>query len=85
MGTSDALKAAQGFLGRDHKEVAPGVFKSAEGKSMVRMTDSDLAKAGNHAGAPYMNFETGTSVTKPNVKERFMSKDNKHIFLPEER
>jgi len=84
MGTSDALNAAENFLGRGYKEVAPGVFKSADGKSMVRMTDSDLAKAGNHAGAPHMNFETGTSVTKPNGKESFMSRDNKHIFLPEE-
>ncbi len=83
--TGKALDAAADHLGPGYKEIAPGVFKSADGKRLVRMTDSDLAKAGNHAGAPHMNFETGTTVTKPNGKESFVSSENKHIFLPEEK
>ena len=83
--TSAALDAASSHLGAGYKEVAPGVFKSSDGTRMVRMTDSDLAKVGNHAGAPHLNIETGYTVTKPNGKESFISRDNKHIFLPQER
>ncbi len=52
---------------------------------MVRLTDSDLAKTGNHAGDPHMNFETGKTVVKPNGKESFVTKQNDHVFLPEEK
>jgi RHS repeat-associated protein len=83
--TNKALDAALEHLGPGYKEIAPGVFKSADGTRMVRMTESDLAKSGNHAGAPHINVETGQTVIKPNGKEQFISKDNKHIFLPEER
>lgn len=83
--TNDALDAAQDFLGDGYKEVSSGVFKSADGTSMVRMTDSDLAKTGNHAGSPHMNFEKGTTATKPNGKETFNSKTNVHVYLPEEK
>lgn len=83
--TSKALDAASEHLGSGYKEVASGVFKSSDGTKVVRMTDSDLAKTGNHAGAPHMNFETGKTVIKPNGKESFISETNKHIFLPEEK
>ena len=83
--TDKALDAAIEHLGEGYSEVASGVFKSADGKNMVRMTDSDLAKTNNHAGAPHINLETGNTVTKPNGKESFNSKDNKHIYLPEEK
>jgi len=83
--TDEALDAAIGYLGSGYKEIAPGVFKSGDGTGMVRMTDSDLARTGNHAGAPHMNFEKGDTVVKPNGKEQFVSKENKHIFLPEEK
>ena len=82
--TGKALDAAIEHLGPSYKEIAPGVFRSADGTRMVRMTNSDLAKTGNHAGAPHMNFETGRTVTKPNGKEQFISQENKHIFLPQE-
>jgi hypothetical protein len=85
LSTDDALDLAQDSLGPGYKEVGPGVFKSADGKIMVRITDSDLAKKGNHAGAPHMNIETGVTVKKPNGKESFIPDDNKHIFLPEEK
>jgi hypothetical protein len=79
------LDAAVEHLGLGYREIAPDVFKSADGTRMVRMTDSDLAKTGNHAGAPHINFETGRTITKPNGKEQFISQENKHIFLPEEK
>lgn len=85
LSTSAALDAAVDHLGPGYKEIAPGVFKSADGTKMVRMTNSDLAMMGNHAGAPHMNFETGLTVLKPNGKEQFISKENLHIFLPEEK
>ena len=89
LSTDDALNAAIDHLGPNYKEIAPGVFKSADGKRMLRMTDSDLSKVNNHAGAPHMNFETGTTVIKPNGRERFVPNSgadgNKHIFLPEEK
>ena len=83
--TNDALDAAQDFLGDGYNEVGSGVFKSADGTSMVRMTNSDLAKTGNHAGAPHMNFEKGTTSVKPNGKETFKSKTNVNVYLPEEK
>ncbi len=64
--------------------IAPGVYKSADGTKVVRLTDSDLAKTNNHAGAPHINFETGKTVTKPNGKPSFISDKNNHVFLPEE-
>ena len=85
LSTDKALGAAQDFLGGGYKEVGSGVFKSADGTSMVRMTDSDLAKTGNHAGSPHMNFEKGTTSIKPNGKETFNSKTNVHVYLPEEK
>ena len=83
--TDKALGAAIEHLGPGYKEIAPGVFKSADGNRMIRMTESDLAKSGNHAGAPHLNFETGRTVVKPNGKEQFISQENKHIFLPQEK
>lgn len=83
--TDRALDVAIEHLGDGYTEVASGVFKSADGNNMVRMTDSDLARTNNHAGAPHINIETGNTVTKPNGRESFNSLDNKHIYLPEEK
>ncbi len=85
LSTGDALDAAADHLGPGYSEIAPGVFKSQDGKRLVRMTDSDLAKKGNHAGDPHMNFESGNSSVKPNGRETFNSDENIHIFLPEEK
>lgn len=49
-----------------YQEVALGVFKSIDGKRVVRLTGSDLARSNNHAGAPHLNLETGRTVVKPN-------------------
>jgi hypothetical protein len=54
--TGEALKLADKFLGQGYKQIADGVFVSKVGTRMGRMTDSDLAATGNHAGAPHMNF-----------------------------
>ncbi|MBP1475550.1 RHS repeat-associated core domain-containing protein, partial [Frateuria sp. MAH-13] len=83
--TAKALAAAIDHLGAGYRQIADGVFKSQDGTRLVRMTDSDLAKAGNHAGAPHINLESGSTVVKPNGKESFISKGNRHIFLPEEK
>jgi hypothetical protein len=71
LATSKALDAASEHLGSGYKELAPGVFKSSDGTRVVRMTDNDLAGAGNHAGAPHMSFENGKAVVKPNGREFF--------------
>jgi RHS repeat-associated protein len=83
--TSKALDGALDHLGGGYTETHPGVFKSADGRRRVRMTDDDLARIDNHSGAPHMNFETGETRIKPNGKESFNASENKHIFLPEER
>lgn len=70
--TGQALEAALDFLGPGYKEIAPGVFKSADGKRLVRMTDSDLARINNHNGNPHMNFETGESRIKSIEKRRLI-------------
>lgn len=85
LSTKEALEAALQHLGPGYVEVAPGVFKSADGTKLLRMTESELEKIGNHAGAPHMNFETEKTVIKPNGKETFINNKNEHVFLPEER
>ncbi|HEX2058445.1 MAG TPA: RHS repeat-associated core domain-containing protein [Actinomycetota bacterium] len=58
MGTDDALRAAEDWLGPGYREVEPGVFRSADGTKQVRMKDGDIQ--GDHAGGPHMNFDTLT-------------------------
>ncbi len=74
------------WLGEGYKQAGPGRYVSADGTRQVRFTDSDLAKSGNHAGAPHMNFEEVRTIVKPNGKESFVPKGNgnSHIYLPEE-
>lgn len=43
----DALQAGEKWLGKDYKEIAPGVFRSADGMRQFRMTDSDLDPLGH--------------------------------------
>lgn len=53
---TDALKLAERILGKGYKEIAPDVFRSADGLKQFRMTDSDiLGKHGNTG--PHVNFE----------------------------
>jgi len=84
LSAEEALGAADQFLGDGYKEIAPGVFKSSDGTRMVRMTESDLQEVGNHAGGPHFNFETGETKIKPNGKETFVSKTNKHVYIKKE-
>jgi hypothetical protein len=51
-----ALKAAQQWLGAGYKEIAPGVFRSADASRQFRMTTSDLAGAHGRLG-PHIHFE----------------------------
>ena len=85
MSTDDALSAASNVLGDSYDEIKPGIFRSSDeaGNALqVRMTDSDLQSANNHAGAPHMNFESGTVTTAPGRSTAsFTHQENKHIFL----
>lgn len=51
-----ALRAAEKYLGAGHKEIAPGVFRSADGLRQFRLTRGDLA--GTHGAiGPHVHFE----------------------------
>ena len=82
MSTDSALDAAKEFLGPGYKSYPDGRFVSADGLRQVRMTDSDLLKANNHAGRPHMNFE----IMVPDTKKlgRLVPGPNSHVFLPNE-
>ena len=57
MSSHDALlRGAVRFLGPDYGELAPGVFRSADGLRQFRMTTSDLMGAHGRIG-PHVNFE----------------------------
>jgi len=86
MGTNDALDEAESFLGPNYTDKGGGRFVSKKGDRQIRLTDDDLAKKNNHAGAPHMNFEEGKTIVKPNGKESFVPDEgkNSHIYLPEE-
>ncbi|HVE86908.1 MAG TPA: hypothetical protein VND93_28830, partial [Myxococcales bacterium] len=49
-----ALKAGARWLGPGYKEIAPGVFRSADGLRQFRMTNADVAPA---EGASHVHFE----------------------------
>jgi hypothetical protein len=74
MGAQEALSAAEEFLGPGAKQLDEGVFVSADGTKMFRMTADDLAKVGNHAGTPHVNFEQGYTVKKWNGGESLRAK-----------
>jgi hypothetical protein len=79
MTTTEALAAAEEFLGTGYKEIAPGVFRSADGRRQVRMTESDIA--GHRGGESHMNFETGSSIIDPNGRVTFKPNENSHVYL----
>ncbi|MCL2357921.1 MAG: hypothetical protein FWC70_12350, partial [Defluviitaleaceae bacterium] len=83
--TNEALDMAGSFLGPGYREIAPGVFRSADGARQVRMTTSDLARVGNHhPGGPHLNFETGRT-TVNRGRETFVvdRHGNSHVFITE--
>ncbi|WP_462081351.1 RHS repeat-associated core domain-containing protein [Luteimonas sp. RIT-PG2_3] len=84
MGTDEALDTASSYLGDGYKQIADGVFRSADGTRQVRMTNSDLATSKNHAGAPHMNFEEGVTTTKPSGRQVFDAEHNSHVYLSDE-
>ena len=79
MNASDALDAAEQFLGKNYVEQSPGRFSSQCGTRQVRMTDSDLATVNNHAGAPHMNFEIW--MPHPLRKGRMERVYNHHVYI----
>jgi hypothetical protein len=48
-----ALSDAERWLGSGYTEIAPGMFRSADGTRQFRMTDSDIAGAN-----PHVHFES---------------------------
>ncbi|MET0462888.1 MAG: hypothetical protein ABW007_07030 [Chitinophagaceae bacterium] len=54
---ADALKLAERILGKGYKEIAPGVYRSADGLTQFRMTNSDLLGKGTD-GVPNVHIET---------------------------
>jgi hypothetical protein len=48
-----ALENAERWLGPNYREIAPGVFRSADGLRQFRMTTSDLTH-----GTPHVHFES---------------------------
>ncbi|HLO82157.1 MAG TPA: RHS repeat-associated core domain-containing protein [Chitinophagaceae bacterium] len=53
---TDALKLAERVLGKGYKEIAPGVYRSADGLKQFRMTGSDLAGK-QFDGIPHVHIE----------------------------
>jgi hypothetical protein len=51
-----ALVGAEKFLGAGYKEIAPGIFRSADGLRQFRMTPRDLLPAPGNIG-PHVHFE----------------------------
>jgi hypothetical protein len=51
----NALTQAQKYLGEGYKEIAPGVYRSADGARQFRMTASDLL---DRAQGPHVHFES---------------------------
>jgi RHS repeat-associated protein len=78
--TNDALEQSLDVLGPNYKEVAPGVFRSADGQYQVRMTDSDLAGRGTK-GEPHINVERGSTHTDAKGREVFVVQENKHVII----
>ncbi|PIE02734.1 MAG: hypothetical protein CSA81_05310 [Acidobacteria bacterium] len=56
VGTDDVLDLAEDFLGDGYEQVAECVFRSADVKSQVIITEADSIKVNNHAGASHINF-----------------------------
>lgn len=79
---AEVLDQASEWLGPGYKEASPGRYVSADGRRQFRMTDSDLDKVKNHAGAPHVNFEM--MVENPDRPGRMMPGQNIHVFFSDE-
>jgi hypothetical protein len=78
MTVSEALDAAEEFLGEGYKEAEPGRFVSADGLRQFRMLDVDLDGA-HDPGVPHMNFEIWKPI--PFRPGRMKIQENIHIIL----
>ncbi len=56
MTVAEALSTAEKWQGQGYKEIAPGVFRSADGARQFRMTDADILFQGS--GGPHVHFES---------------------------
>lgn len=69
---TEALAAAEKWLGKGYKEIAPGVFRSADGGRLFRMTDADILFQGS--GGPHVHFESIGADGRTIV-------ENSHVYL----
>lgn len=62
-----ALTTGQRFVGEGYREIAPGVFRSADGTRQFRMTDSDITGAHGRIGS-HVHFEKFDPITGEQIK-----------------
>ena len=55
LSAADAMRHGEEWLGAGYKEIAPGVYRSADGLRQFRMTDSDLL---DPRQGPHVHFES---------------------------
>ena len=76
MTTSEALNAADQFLGTGARDMGRGRFVSADGLRQVRMGNSDIL--GHHGGGAHINFEVFVPHPITGRMERVV---NSHVYL----
>ena len=67
----DVAGAAERWLGDGYEEIAPGVYRSADGARQFRMTESDLG-----ATNPHVHFESVSPDGRTII-------ENAHVYLDE--
>ncbi len=82
--SDEVLQAGRDFLGEGYREVGgpgSGVYVSADGTRMFRMTADDIA--GAHMGGAHANFQYVTPAPKPGggVSYQPVPRMNKHIYI----
>lgn len=82
MPISDALDAADGFLGSRYTQTADGRFISADGSRQVRMGDGDIL--GLHGGGSHINLQNLTPSPTEARPNRMVATNNIHVFLVED-
>jgi hypothetical protein len=73
--TNIVLDSATKWLGSNYTEIAPGIFRSADGTRQFRMTDSDLNPDGHGKkdGGTHVHFESLNNLGE--------SIENLHIYI----
>ncbi len=67
-----ALSGAERWLGPGYREIAPGVYRSADGLRQFRMTNSDLLPTHGNIG-PHVHFEIPNPAGGPPLENLHLS------------